>query len=184
MRTNEIIIEEIEKLLAELKARNVEVAPKSSRLKTLMEVNSASLQSEDIRKQLEKENCKVSNWANDILSKIAIPKNETTLDLVTVTVSELGFENGATREDIYKRAQELGLSLCPAWVGPALRLAYKNQPVDEWLLIGMKPVVDSDECPDVFRVGHGSGGLWLNARCGYPSYVWNPEGRWVFVRTK
>jgi hypothetical protein len=38
-------------------------------------------------------------------------------------VADLGLPNHATTKEIYNRAGELGLELCPAEVGPYLRLA-------------------------------------------------------------
>jgi hypothetical protein len=115
----------------------------------------------DFRKAIKKANCKVSDWASDILGKpefsVAATK-EIEVDLVNISVSELGFPNGATREKIYKRAQELGLQLCPPEVGPQLRLQYKDQPMNEWLLIGMKPVTGSDGNLKVFNVERNDNG--------------------------
>jgi hypothetical protein len=55
--------------------------------------------------------------------------------LVVLAVSELGFEeDGVSLADIYARARQLGFELCPAEVGPQLRLQYLNQPLGELLI--------------------------------------------------
>jgi len=69
---------------------------------------------------------KISDWANDILGKTSLAKTETEIDLVKVTVAELGFQYGARYEDIIVSAKELGLDYCPAEVGPQLRLQYQD----------------------------------------------------------
>ena len=85
---------------------------------------------DDFRKALKKADCNISDWANDIIGKSAfsVSPEEVDAELVVVSVAELGFKNGATCADIYKRAEELGLALCPNEVGPQLRLQYKDQP--------------------------------------------------------
>jgi hypothetical protein len=52
---------------------------------------------------------------------------EKQVDLVVVSVADLGFKKGAEMKVIYGRAEEMGLALCPSEVGPQLRLQYKNQ---------------------------------------------------------
>ena len=82
------------------------------------------------------------------------------------------------------RAKELGLELCPAEVGPQLRLQYKDQPNGEWILIAMEPITDSDGDLLVFRVKCLVSELWLNSYDGNPDAFWNPDSQWVFVRPR
>jgi hypothetical protein len=140
----------------------------------------------DFRRALKEDGHHISDWANDILGKRAFTasKTEMEVDLVSVTVAELGFGNGATRENIYKQALELGLELCPAEVGPQLRLQYRDQPLSEWQIIAMEPITGSDGSPSVLYVGCGAFGSWLRVFCGSPDDVWYGSDRWVFVRGK
>lgn len=139
-----------------------------------------------IRQALKAQGYSIGSWADDILGMPAftVSQEETQLDLVVVTVSELGFKNGATRKDIYDRAFEQGLLLCPSEVGPQLRLQYADQPMGEWMLVAMEPIAASDGGLDVFRVEHDGGGLWLGSDSSEPDDVWDAGDRWVFARRK
>lgn len=117
-------------------------------------------------------------------SQFMVAAEETEVDLVVVSVAELGFKNGVKREDIYARAKELGLGLCPAEVGPQLRLQYADQSGGEWLVIGMEPITGSGGSLRLFRVGHGDFGLWLGGSCGGPDSIWRAGRRFVFVPRK
>jgi hypothetical protein len=77
----------------------------------------------------------------------------------------------------------LELELRSAEVGPALRLAYKDQPKGEQLIIAMHAITDSGDILRVFGLENG-GGLRLSAFRGYPDYKWHPNYRFVFVRPK
>lgn len=104
------------------------------------------------------------------------------LELVITTQAELGFEKGTTFDEMVKHARQLGLELCPAEVGPYLRLVYKDQPKGEWLRIAMEPITDSVGYLGVFCVEHDDDGLYLNTNWFNRDNVWNPDYRWVFVR--
>lgn len=135
-------------------------------------------------KKVGNKNMDIGNYANDILGKtaFAVVTEEIELDLVVVSVAELGFKNGAKMKDIYDLAREKGLQLCPNQVGPELRLQYEDQPNGEWLVIGMEePIADSDGDLRVFYVEHHDDGLWLYARFGDPGCVWDSHDRFVFV---
>lgn len=62
--------------------------------------------------------------------------------LVRISVMKMGFDKPALYKDICKKAQQLGLKLCPAEVAPQLKLQYR-QPRGEYLTIGMKLIKGS-----------------------------------------
>ena len=141
---------------------------------------------DDFREVLKDNGFKVSGWANDILGKSAftVATEGIEVDLVKVTVVELGFKKGAQRRNqIYERARDLGLELCPPEVGPQLRLQYQDQPNGEWILVAMEPIVDSVGDPGLFHVERYDSELWLcSCGWGYPDYFWDPGDQWVFCR--
>jgi len=140
----------------------------------------------DFRNDLRRGNLKLGDWASDIIGKPAFTTatEETEVDLVRVAVAELGFKKGARRDQIYERANEFGLELCPAEVGPQLRLQYQDQPNKEQILIGMEPIIVSDGTPRAFGIESLDSELWLSAYYGSPGRDWDAEHQWVFVRRK
>ena len=138
----------------------------------------------DLSKALMNNGFRITGWAVEILKKITAAPAEAEIELVNVSVRELGFEEGATREQIYARARECGLGLIPAEAGPHLRLLYTDQPLGEWLLIGMEPIVDSGGRPRLFYLERDVDGHWLDTDCGTPERFWYAGYRWVFTRLK
>ena len=141
---------------------------------------------DDFRKALKDNGLNISEWANNTLRKPAftVASEETEVDLVKVTVAELGFKDGARRDQIYEKAQKLGLELCPAEVGPQLRLQYQDQPNGEWILVAMEPIVGSGGGPRVFSVGRRGSELWLYGGWGSPGGFWDADCQWVFCRPR
>jgi len=138
----------------------------------------------DLSKALTSNSFRISDWAADILKKTTLAPAETEIELVLVTVADLGFTKATRRDAIYDRAKELGLDLVPAEVGPQLRLQYLDQSMDDWMVMAMEPIAGSDGNLDVFDVARSEDGQWLGADYGDPDDEWNPGGRWVFARRK
>jgi len=138
---------------------------------------------DEYRKALEEAAYRIGDWGNDILGRTACAQEDAEVDLVAPSVKELGFDDGAYHKDICTKALELGLELCPAEVGPALRLVYKDQSRGEWLRIAMKPITGSDGDRFIFAV-HVNDGLWLDGDYGHPEFFWEADGRFVFLRRK
>ena len=126
--------------------------------------------------------CKMNDYVRKLLnmSVFRLLPVRVKFDLVVRSVAELGFEEPATYPQICDRALELGLSLCLAEVGPALRLAYLDQPPDEYLRIAMCPIVDMGNCR-IFSVNHEFDGLKLAWTGGNADTVWKLSERLVFT---
>ena len=128
----------------------------------------------------------VSFCAKDILSKqkFTVSEIETEVDVAIVTVAKLGFKNGAQYGEICARAKELGLNLCPAEVGPSLRLAFEETVIEIWRHIAMEAVIDSGGYQYVFSLGSNGYDSWLSTRYGRPDLFWDSDSRFVFVLCK
>jgi hypothetical protein len=143
---------------------------------------------EGFRQVLKDNGMKIDDWffwADQIMSqpKFTITQEETEVDLVVVSATDIGFERDATREQIYARAKEKGLELCPPDVGPQLRLQYKDQPEWQRLLIGMEPITVWSNM-EVFGLENINGRLWLTAHTGNPDFAWSKFESWVFIRPR
>ena len=129
----------------------------------------------------------IGDWADEILGRPAFPfrRAKTELDLVVVTVAQLGFgEQGAALGHIHARAITFGLELCPAEVGPILRLSYLDQPPGEFLHIAMLPVARYSGEPVDFTLGNGGTGLLLIGGNARPDVVLPGSIRFVFVKPR
>lgn len=112
---------------------------------------------------------------------------ESEVDLVKVMVGELCFKRYARCDQIYDRAKKLGLELCPAEVGPQLRLHYQDQPKGECVFIAMEPIFDGSHCLGVFRVERTDFALWLWTDWSDKSpsdSLWDADDQWIFCRPR
>lgn len=131
---------------------------------------------EQLEQELRQAGINISDYAQNMLrSPDFVPgKTRETATLIRLTVADLGFARGANTDQIYRRAEELGLELCPADTGPNYRLKYKDQPVGEWAYIGMKQISDRSGGPSVFALARYEDGLWLSSGWAKPDVDWRP----------
>jgi hypothetical protein len=137
------------------------------------------------RQALEDARMRVGDSADEILGRPAFPYSKTKMDvdLVVLSVAELGFEDGwASLADVHRRAARLGFELCPPDVGPQLRLAYVDQPVGEFLQIAMAPVATYAGRPVALTVGNAGTGLLLIGGAADPGLMLHASVRFVLVR--
>jgi hypothetical protein len=117
-----------------------------------------------LRNALDHAGCAQGDLAEQILSRSSfqVSTQRSELDLVVLSARNLGIQSGTARlADIYARAQTFGFRLAPTEVGPQLRLQYLDQPVGEFLHIGMDPLTTWRGQPVIFVVANGAEGLML-----------------------
>jgi hypothetical protein len=136
--------------------------------------------------ELEQRDFRIGDWTRDMLNQKAftVAPEEAEVDLVVMSVADLGFKDSTRYDQICARAIERGLELCPAEVGPQLRLQYLDQPRGEWLIVAMEAIRVSDGGLRAFSVEHDEDGRWLGSFYGDPGYCWFPVYRFVFRSRK
>ncbi|MFZ2886999.1 MAG: hypothetical protein WA021_04240 [Minisyncoccia bacterium] len=119
-----------------------------------------------------------------------VSKTQEEVDLIELLVADLAVPGKATyggmlsTEEIYARAADVGLELCPPEVALQLRLQYTDQPRDERLLIGMTPmqsdIMSSDKRVFILELSHTKMGLWFKEEWTGLRNMWKPTDRFVF----
>ncbi len=112
---------------------------------------------------------------------------------VELTVSDLGFDNGATFPELEQKAESKGYVLPPVELGPHLRLHYQSQPEGfvgmpatehrappGSITIASPPLTEDDSFPKGFYLRKINGVLWLRGYWSDLDHVWAPEDRLVF----
>jgi hypothetical protein len=137
------------------------------------------------RDAMDSARIKIGVSADEILGRPAFPyaKMKTDVELVVLSAAELGVESDeSSLLEVYERARRAGLELCPAEVGPQLRLAYRNQPLGEALDIAMEPVATYSGAPTILTLANWGTGLMLIGRDGRSESKVNRISRIVFAQ--
>lgn len=141
-----------------------------------METEISGKDGKELEKELKEKNINISDYARDMLEKTTVSTPEH-LDLVRLTVKDLGFPDGATTDEIYQRAKEFGLELCPQDTGPNLRL---QNSTPDYMFIAMKQITDRYGDPNVFGLDRDDVDLWLYGYWARPDSRWHGGFRFVF----
>jgi hypothetical protein len=122
--------------------------------------------------------------------EFVLESEQTTVELVGLTFPEMGFPDGAFYGDMMNWGAAVGLKPCRPEVGPQYRLSYQDQPIGEWHRFAMEPIMDEDDRPQIWRVGHEKEGknrevgLWLCTAHGHAHHFWrtslNPKYRFFW----
>ncbi|MCJ8007247.1 helicase [Lederbergia wuyishanensis] len=150
-------------------------------------------------KKLEQNSIMINEYGDKLLAddKFITTDTKYTLRTVELTVGDLDFPDGATTVQIFKKASELGLELCPLELGPYLRLEYLDQPEGFWgnplqqnqapsgsITIASEILYEDDDFPKGFYLRRINGVLWLRGYRADDLHVWNPDDHFIFCQTK
>jgi len=119
------------------------------------------------------------------------------VEIASVSVADLGFEEGAAYAQLVARALEFGLVECPLELGPHLRMQFAGQPdvaggtstthgraPPGSITVASSPLDDADETPKGFYLRRVDGVSWLRGYSSWPGHVWSPEDVLVFARRR
>ena len=149
----------------------------------------------DLLNTLIEEKCMISIWSIQALEHPDFPvaAAETAVDIVVVSMLELGFAEGeiATLDTIYARAKQMGLETCPVGIAAQLRLQFLDQPdyssgarLGEFFVASEPFVLTHEGFPKIFSVVRDDRyphpetdrGLWLIANGTFdPGNVEHPD---------
>lgn len=129
-----------------------------------------------LRKAMDKARIDYEGYADRLLDKVPVSQSELTLDVAIVSLKDLGFPSHATYQELIDAATRHGLELCPAEVGPYLRMVTRDDKegygdvhhearvfAPFQLLIAMEPIADSQGVPRVFMLDRDKYGVKLQA---------------------
>jgi len=139
---------------------------------------------DSLRSSLKDNGNHISNWGNDIFGNITLAEYETEVTLHVATVKELTGKDRSVSHEINKAIRSKGYELCPAEVGPQLRLQYLDQPNGEWIRVAMEPIADSHGLLRIFYVGYVADERWLRGVNGHRDNEWDGDTVFIFVSRK
>lgn len=140
----------------------------------------------ELRNHLDDLGCHVGDQAGEILARpaFALASRKAEAELVLVTPAQLGFSSETvTLADLYARARQVGIELARPEIGPQLRIQYFDQPMGEFLSIGMEPIKTWNGEPIILNVANGGAGLILIGQDGRPEAEVPVTSRFVFERS-
>ncbi|HRY36805.1 MAG TPA: hypothetical protein P5230_02935 [Candidatus Magasanikbacteria bacterium] len=133
---------------------------------------------DELEEEMKKQNIVISDWAQDVFNSpdFTTSKTKQNETLIRLKVADLKTKNQTT-DEIFAKAKELGLELCPPETGPNFRLQNQTR---EYIVIGMKQIADSVRHPRVFTLRNSGDALWLDSNDARPDFRWYDYYGFVF----
>lgn len=149
-----------------------------------------------LHEKLRQHAIRLNEYAEQLFADERFLTSDKTYSIQTVelTVRNLGFPDGATLPQLFQRARELGLALCPVELGPHLRLASLDQleasgvskkqqaPLGS-ITVATEIISEDDEFPKGFYLRKIDGELWLRGYVADDLHIWNPDDHFIFGQT-
>jgi hypothetical protein len=179
-----------------MRFENGKIYPNCSVITRKIEVG--GLTKSQLIQKLQKYSILMNEYGEKLIADNKFTSSDAKYNLHTIelTVGNLGFSDGATTAQIFKKASELGLELCPLELGPYLRLEYldqpegysgkplqRNQAPSGSITIASEKLSEEDDFPKGFYLRRINGVLWLRGYNADDLHVWNPNDHFIFCQT-
>ncbi|MEO2259629.1 helicase [Paenibacillus amylolyticus] len=160
-------------------------------------VNVGGLTKPQLIQKLDQHSILLNKYGEQLINdeRFIVSNTKQSLQTVELTVRQLGFSDGATTLQLFRRANELGLESCPVELGPYLRLQYLDQPeigstyISEEkkapsgsITIASEALTEDIDFPKGFYLRRKNDKLWLRGYLADHLHTWSPHDRFIFCR--
>jgi hypothetical protein len=164
---------------------------------TIRMVEIGGLTKLQILQKLKKHSVLLNKYAEKLFAddKFTVLGRIYSVKTVELKVRDLGFSEGATIPQLYKKANQLDLKLCPLELGPYLRLKYLDQPEGylgkpSWknrspygaIKVATEILSDDVNFPKGFYLRKIEGVLWLRGYIADDLHVLDPDDHIIFCQ--
>ena len=153
-----------------------------------------SLSPAQVQKKLDENHIFINHYAKQFFSHPLFSSGYTgTITVSIAALDEIGFENGATLDEILKRLPSIGLKPCPPDTGLFLRLAWLDQPQsqnsilsgthrspDQAVTVFSTFLEQNDDFPKGLYLRNVDGNLWLRGYICDDSYQFPKDALFAF----
>jgi hypothetical protein len=155
-----------------------------SGLETFKEISIGGITKDQLIKQLIEAGIQFNEYAKILFEHQRFsPINEPEkVQLVKLTLSDLGMDNPCSFQEVVNRASTLGLRICPLYCAAFLRLQYLDQPEGPYLtVVSAKPEGD-ENYPNGFYIRNFNKILWLRGYRATDFCEWPMDNEFLFLK--
>lgn len=133
--------------------------------------------------QLTKQGIQFNAYAKTLFADPNFWLSEKTeiVNLVKVSLLELGLTKPSYYNDIVASAEAQGLKLCPLSLAAFLRLAYLDQPEGPYLHVASAKPSQDEEYPNGFYLRNLESTLWLRGYRASDDWEWPIDSEFIFI---
>lgn len=153
----------------------------------------------ELLRKLEQHSILLNKFAEKLFAddKFTVSDKIYSVKAVEIKVRDLGFSEGATIPQLFKKVNQVGLKLCPLELGPHLRLEYLDQPEGHSgkpslkhtapyrsITIASEILSKDVDFPKGFYLRRIGGVLWLRGYIADNLHVFEPDDHFVFCQNE
>jgi hypothetical protein len=155
-----------------------------SKFETFKELSIGGLAKEPLIQRLVDTGVQFNQYAETLFEHPSFSPVSTAeqVKLVKVTLADLDLNSPCTFHEITSRALDLGLRLCPLYLGAFLRLAYLDQPEGPYLTIASLQPENDENYPTGFYIRNYNQSLWLRGYHVAGAPDWPVNNEFIFLK--
>lgn len=159
-------------------------------------IEAGGFSKDELLQKLNKNEIKMNEYGKKLFAddRFTLSEQPYFLRTIELIVRNLDFPEGATTVQIFDKAKDLNLKLCPLELAPYFRLAMVDQKeshVENFskrkqapsgsITIASEFLTADEDFPKGFYIQRLNDTLWLRGYIADDLHVWNPEDHFLFI---